>query len=81
MELGIAGDAMAFVQDHDGARPGRTRNSGRDPRGIALHSVEPAHAPADQGEPAPIEFRMNKNVFQSNGRAEKTGGAIRRGAQ
>ena len=63
IELRIPCDALSFVQNNDGARSGRAGNSGGDLRGIALHRIEPANRPADQGEPAPIKFRMNKNIF------------------
>ena len=72
---------MPFVQHYDrtGAR------AFLDPfchsHWVAPHSVEPAHRPPDQAQPARRERGMRKHVSHPGGRAEKIRWPLRRGPQ
>src|SRR6185437_7112685 len=59
--------ALSFMQNHDRARLASLDNSFHYFRWIATDSVEPAHRPADQLQPTPIQFRMDEQIFQTGG--------------
>src|SRR2546423_5640343 len=73
--------ALTFVQHDNRSGFDIPNNSFRDLRWIATDRVEPAHRPADQLQAAPIELRMDEQIFQTGGRAKKMGRTIGRGPQ
>ena len=66
------------MKQHDRARFDIADNSIRHFRWITPDCVESTHGPPDQLQPALIQFRMNKNVFQTRGRPKKNRRTFRR---
>ena len=64
---------MTLVQEQDGARAQTAFDSRDHGLRIAVHRIEPAHRPADELHPAAGQQRVDEEIFQARGRAERAG--------
>ena len=70
IEFRIFRHAMSFMQKNDGAGFGPSQDSLGHQCWLALHGIQSAHRPADQGQSASRQFGMHKQILQTGRRPE-----------